>query len=165
MQRFIEQLEGRQLMSAGGANCPMAEAAAIESASLHKVAAPALNTIVGTFTGTVKGDIDLGFPLGDKSFTANLTVKITKYNATSGALTGTVTVSSSLIGSFTVKLNSKKSKLKSDRTFTFVFADAPSDTSITITGKYTKFTKVSGNFSGEAGGHDVDGTYSLTRSS
>jgi|ERR1044071_3471942 hypothetical protein len=166
MRGFIEQLEDRRLLSAGGAACAMSDAAAAVSAtSERKVAAPALNTIIGTFSGPIKGSIDSGIPFVDNiKFSGTITVVITKYSSNTGALTGTVTVDINEIGTFTVKLNSKKSKLKTDRTFSMEFKDSHSNTDITITGKYSKFTKVSGNFSGEAGGHDTDGTYSLTRS-
>ena len=93
------------------------------------------------------------------TITVVVTLDVNSYNATNGAIQGQVSTS---LSSQVISFNKKKSKLKSDNSFVFVYDDKHGDSG-TLSGSYLKGKQLKGSFTGKIANAPVTGSFTLNR--
>lgn len=159
MDRWMEFLELRQLLSAGSSLCSEGPAEAAHVLSVDKVRpAAAFNpqTLVGTYSGKVTIHISTapGLPAVTQQIPATIVVQSVDAK---GRVRGTIT--SSPTG--TIPFNVKQSKINKDRTFVLKYNKNGIDG--VLQGTYVRGTSLTGDFSGTVNGYDVDGTFNFKK--
>lgn len=152
MDRFIESLEDRRLMSGATLACVDAPVTAGPVQTASKVHTAAFNTL--SLVGTYAGKLTIN-ALGTTQ-KIPVTIVVTSVDS-KNRVHGTITAAP--IG--TIAFNIKQSKIDKDRTFVFKYNK--NGINGVLTGTYVRALSLNGDFSGIISGYNVDGTFTLKR--